>query len=196
MQPRGQKDFVDYYEVLQVSPSALPVTIRRVYHALVAHFHPDNPKTGNLDMFLQLNEAYRVLINPALRSEYDAERASRRIGGVLGVAGAEDAAISISCESDRRMSVLCLLSNRRRRFPDKPGISVLEFETMIDLTQDDLLFTLWYLKEKHLVEQNDSSDYVITADGVDYVEAHLPSQDVLYRLLKAGDTSRFTTVEP
>jgi len=191
VQPRTKEDFVDYYNILQVSPTAMPVTIRRVYRTLVAHFHPDNPDTGDLNTFLSLNEGYRVLINPVLRAEYDAERVSRRIG-VLGVAGAEDAAVDIKGEGDRRMSILCLLSNRRRRSPDRPGISVLEFEKSMGLEQEDLLFTLWYLKEKHLVDQDHSSDYTITAEGVDYVEEQLPSHDVLHRLLKAGDSLRAT----
>lgn len=192
MQSQNEGSFVDYYDLLQVSPSAMPVTIRRVYRTLVAHFHPDNPETGDLNMFLRLNEAYRVLINPVLRAEYDAERLTRRIG-ILGVAGAEDAALDIKSESDRRMSILCLLSNRRRKSPSRPGISVLEFEKMMALAEEDLLFTLWYLKEKRLVDQDHQSDYTITADGVDYVEAQLPSHDILYKLLKAGESARTTS---
>jgi curved DNA-binding protein len=36
----------DYYEVLQVSTSADPDTITRVYRLLAQRFHPDNQKTG------------------------------------------------------------------------------------------------------------------------------------------------------
>ena len=38
---------LDYYDVLQVSPSAEPDTIHRVYRLLAQRFHPDNKETGN-----------------------------------------------------------------------------------------------------------------------------------------------------
>jgi len=35
------------------------------------------------------------------------------------------------------------------------------------------MFTIWYLKDKQYVRQDDRSDFLITAEGVDYVEANL-----------------------
>jgi len=55
--------------------------------------------------------------------------------------------------------------------------------------REHLMFTLWYLKEQNCVRQDENSDYVITGAGVDYVEAHLPSNKLLYRLLNAADSS-------
>src|SRR4051812_13398865 len=39
--------FVDYYELLQISPNAEPETIHRVYKMLAQRYHPDNPETGD-----------------------------------------------------------------------------------------------------------------------------------------------------
>ena len=38
-----------------------------------------------------------------------------------------------------------------------------------------------------------SSDYVITGDGVDYVEANLPSNKILYKLLGAAESGATRT---
>ena len=57
---------------------------------------------------------------------------------------------------------------------------------------------MWYLKEHNCVRQDEASDYVITGEGVDYVETHLPSNKLFYRLVKAAEdgTARAATREP
>jgi len=54
-----------------------------------------------------------------------------------------------------------------------------------------------HLRERNCVRQDEHSDYVITGEGVDYVESHLPSNKLLYRLLKAAEsgTTRATSKE-
>jgi hypothetical protein len=47
---------------------------------------------------------------------------------------------------------------------------------------------MWYLKEQNLLRSDENSDLVITGPGVDYVETHLPSNRLLYRLLKAAES--------
>ena len=61
----------DYYEVLQVSPSAEPETIHRVYRLLAQRYHPDNQQSGNAERFRILHEAYTVLNEPERRARYD-----------------------------------------------------------------------------------------------------------------------------
>ena len=46
---------------------------------------------------------------------------------------------------------------------------------------------LQWLKERGYVRQDENSDYVITGDGADYVESHLPTNQLLHRLLKAAE---------
>jgi hypothetical protein len=86
------------------------------------------------------------------------------------------------------MGILCLLYSRRRSNPDDPGLSLLEFETMMSFPREHLMFTMWYLKEQSYARQDEKSDYLITGPGVDYVESHLPSNRILYKLLKAGES--------
>ena len=40
--------FVDFHEVLQISPKADGETIQRVYRLLALRYHPDNRETGTL----------------------------------------------------------------------------------------------------------------------------------------------------
>ena len=67
---------VDYYRILQVRRDAEQVVIERAYKALSLKYHPDvtNPaQRESATRRMQLiNEAYRVLRDPALRRRYDA----------------------------------------------------------------------------------------------------------------------------
>ena len=63
---------LDHYETLQISPSAEPDTIHRVYRLLAQRFHPDNGETGNATRFRLVCEAYEVLSDPERRAQYDA----------------------------------------------------------------------------------------------------------------------------
>jgi curved DNA-binding protein CbpA/uncharacterized protein YraI len=66
---------LDYYDVLQVSSNADMEVIQAAYRTLARKFHPDanGPEASNDKMKL-VNEAYRVLSDPRLRSEYDDRR--------------------------------------------------------------------------------------------------------------------------
>jgi hypothetical protein len=64
---------VSYYDILGLSPSATALEIRAAYRQLAFDLHPDrNAGNPNADaMLCEINEAYRVLSDPTLRSEYD-----------------------------------------------------------------------------------------------------------------------------
>jgi curved DNA-binding protein CbpA len=185
--PTAGSPFIDYYELMQISPNAERETIQRVYHMLARRYHPDQPNTADMERFLLLNEAYEILGNPARRAEYDATHHARHLEP-LDVFNLREFSLGIDGEANRRMGILCLAYNRRRANPDDPGISLLEFESLMSFPREHLLFTLWYLKEKGFLQQNPDSDFLISSTGVDYVEEHLPSHEVLYRLLKAAES--------
>ena len=183
----SQPDFTDYYELLQISPNAENETIQRVYKMLAARYHPDNPETGDVAKFVLLTEAHHVLASPELRNEYDLQH-QLHFAEPIGVFEMKEFAAGIDGEANRRMGILCLLYNRRRSNPDDPGLSLLEFESMMSFPREHLMFTMWYLKERNCLRQDEASDFVITGDGVDYVESHLPSHNLLYKLLKAAES--------
>lgn len=182
-----EKPFVDYYELLQISPNAELETIKRVYRLLAARYHPDNPETADYERFVLLNDANRILSDPETRAAYDLTYRAKR-EEPLSIFNLKDFAVGIDGEGNRRMGILCLLYTRRRSNDEKPGISMLEFESLMSFPREHLMFTVWYLQSKGLIKRGEESDYAITAEGVDYVEEHLPSDNVLYRLLKAAET--------
>ena len=183
----GDEAFVDYYELMQISPNAEPETIKRVYRMLAARYHPDNTETANYDLFVLLNEGHRILSDPAARAAYDLTYQSKS-EEPLGIFNLKEFATGIDGESNRRMGILSLLYTRRRSNDEKPGMSLLEFESLMSLPREHLMFTVWYLRSKGFIRSGEESDYAITAEGVDYVEEHLPNNTVLYHLLKAAET--------
>lgn len=66
----------DYYSILGVSPSATDSEIKKAYHALVTKWHPDNNNNSSESntKMAELGEAYKVLGDAKLRSEYDSSR--------------------------------------------------------------------------------------------------------------------------
>lgn len=184
--------FIDYYELLQISPNAELETIQRVYKLLAARHHPDNIETGDLDKFLTLKRAFETLTNPRLRGEYDALYQQRNTAPIE-IFELKEFSIGIEGEANRRLGILCLLYTRRRSNPDDPGLSMLEFESKMSVPREHLLFTMWYLREHNYLRQDEASDYVITGEGVDYVETHLPSNQLIRRLLKAAESGATAT---
>src|ERR1019366_9497441 len=70
--------FVDYYEVLQISPNADVETVRRVYRMQAQRFHPDNLDSGNGEAFRKISTAYEVLNDPQRREKILSLLYSRR----------------------------------------------------------------------------------------------------------------------
>jgi curved DNA-binding protein CbpA len=183
-------DTVDYYEVLQISPNADSETIHRVYRLMAARFHPDNPTTGNQERFVRLGEAYKVLCDQARRSAHDAALASSR-GRALAVFGQPVFGDGVDGEKNRRLGILSLLYHQRRIHEERPGLSVLEIEEMMAFPREYLQFTLWYLKSKDYIQLTDaSSDFMVTARGVDYLESRAARSSVVRDLLAAGSGAR------
>lgn len=68
--------FIDYYQVLQVRRDAEQEVIERAYKALSLKYHPDvatpTQRQSATRRMQIINEAYRVLRDPAARRRYDA----------------------------------------------------------------------------------------------------------------------------
>jgi curved DNA-binding protein len=62
----------DYYATLGVDRTATDSDIKRAYRRLASQHHPD--KGGSTEKFQAIEEAYRVLSDPAARREYDNPR--------------------------------------------------------------------------------------------------------------------------
>src|ERR1051325_459977 len=113
--------FVDFYEVLQISPNAELTTIQRVYRMLASRYHPDNPATGDTDRFVLLQQAYEVLSDAEQRSTYNEEYKLQRVQP-LPVFARKEFIVGIEAEGNRRLGILCLLYNRRRDDTNHPSM--------------------------------------------------------------------------
>jgi len=187
--PGGDTDFegTDFYEILQINPSADPETIHRVFRIMAARFHPDNPETGNEQKFLELSLAHAVLSNPERRAEYDEFR-KLRAEDPIAVFKHKEFVVGVEAEQNRRLGVLSLLYNHRRVDPDHPGVSLLELEQKMDLPREHLSFAMWYLRSKQLVTLADNSDYALTAEGADFLEKDAGNNEILASLLTRGNS--------
>ncbi len=69
-------DFQDYYEILQVSPSAEPEVIKAAYLKLSQKYHPDHNSNDPLakDRMQQINKAFDALSDPIKRKKHDLDR--------------------------------------------------------------------------------------------------------------------------
>jgi curved DNA-binding protein len=176
----------DYYEVLQVSTSADPDTITRVYRLLAQRFHPDNQKTGNEARFRMILEAYTCLSDPEKRAKYDiAHEQLRQDRWRLVTAGAE-VENDFEMEQVVRLTVLELLYTKRRLEADA-GISLLDLEKLIGRPREHLEFTLWFLTQKKFVTRDDKSRLVLTVEGAEYLEQSYSANLVQKRLRAAND---------
>lgn len=61
--------WIDFYEVLQVSPHADPEVIEGAYKRLAKKHHPD--LSGDSEKMKLINEAYAILRDPGKRAAYD-----------------------------------------------------------------------------------------------------------------------------
>lgn len=164
----AEETFIDYYEILQLSPNANSETVEKVFRLLAKRYHPDNKQTGNSDKFSLLSEAYRVLSNPEARAAYDVKYDKTRSHRWQIF---EEASASDGAETDRRMQqgVISLLYIARRRDTDDPGMGIFELERLLGCPEKHLEFHIWYLKEKGWIQRTDTGGFAITASGVDAV---------------------------
>ena len=177
---------VDYYEVLQVSDTAEPETINRVYRIFAQRYHPDNQETGNEARFREITEAYHILSNPERRAQYDATNQKRRKDRWRLVSEGAASENNFELEQAIRLTVLEALYTKRRVEPATPGIYLRELERMIGRPREHLEFTIWFLNQKKLINTDDSRMY-LTADGAEYLEDAYRSNIQRKRLQSSND---------
>jgi curved DNA-binding protein len=161
--------FVDYYELMQISPNADSDTVHRVYRMLAQRFHPDNRDSGNAEEFRQITEAYQILGDSTLRAAYDVRhKEARRLA--WKIFDQPHAAQGIEAERHKRHGVLEVLYRKRTMQPEQPAMSLRDLEDLLGVPKEHLEFTIWYLKEGQYVTRGDNGRVTITLRGVDLTE--------------------------
>jgi len=139
------------------------------------------------EKFRVLNDAYQILRDPAKRAEYD-KQFQVTATGPLPVFLGKEFADGIDSEAKIRIGVLCLLYSKRRANPDFAALSLLDMENIMAFPRERLLFALWYLRAKRFVVQDDRSSFIISADGVEYLESQLPTNQILYKIFRDSES--------
>ncbi len=189
--PNSKSEVVeDYYELLQISPTAQDGTIHRVFRYLAGLYHPDNPQTGDPDRFLQLNRAYKVLSDPESRAHYDAALKPGRNEPLQALAGV-DYMDGVEGEMNRRLAVLAVLYRKCRSNINDARVTLAQLERQMGFPREYLDFTTWYLKSKKYITREDNSDFALTAAGVDFVEENYSKIPLLRKMLNSGTSPLF-----
>jgi hypothetical protein len=162
-------NFIDYYELLQVSPNADDDTIQRVFRHLAMKYHPDHQNTPDDERFRRLVEAHKVLTDPESRAGYDAAYREYWNRKWKLVSESGDSA-SFNGDREMREQMLSLFYVQRRRAMASPGIGEYEIARLLRTPLELVEFHLWYLRAKGWVERLDSGMLAISAAGVDQVE--------------------------
>ncbi|OHV88276.1 J domain-containing protein [Mesorhizobium sp. ORS 3428] len=174
--------FVDYYEVLEISPNANSETIERIFRYFAMRYHPDNRETGNESRFSEIVEAHNTLKDPVKRAQYDVRYRDQLI---LRRELTEEAADPKSVERDSviQAKLLSLLYVKRRQDVNHPGIGDSELERLSGCPREHLEFHLWYLKAKGWICRIENGMLAITVEGIDRANSEHGREATATRLL-------------
>jgi hypothetical protein len=165
----SKTDFIDYYELLQVSSNADTDTIDRVFRHLAKKLHPDNKESADPERFRLIVEAHRTFSDPETRAGYDVKYQEYWNSKWKLASEATDGS-AYGGDREIRESLLSMLYVQRRRNMKKPGLGDYEMARLLCKPHEMVEFHVWYLKAKGWVERLDSGQLAISALGVDEVE--------------------------
>jgi curved DNA-binding protein CbpA len=79
----------DYYQILEIDPTATPEDIKKSFRSLSKKYHPDKTKNDKEaeEKFKLINEAYTVLSDAPKRQKYDMQRQYGESGANEALAG-------------------------------------------------------------------------------------------------------------
>jgi curved DNA-binding protein CbpA len=170
--------FQDHYEVLGVETNAELSTIERLHSELTQKFDPRNPETGDADKWEAVQLAFEVLSKPDTRKAFDKLKGVGEDKNNPKFSGIEFFE-TFGGEISLRSALLCVLYERRRNRPFTPSLSMRHLENMLTAGSDQLVFVLWYLKQRGLVSSDDKSSLQITMEGMDFLEINRPTAEAV-----------------
>ena len=188
-------EFVDYYEILEISPNADSGAIERMFRYLAQRYHPDNRDTGDRLRFDVVLEAHNTLKDPIKRAQYDIQHKNH---SGLHWRLAEEASDSKGIERDVGIQnkLLSILYVKRRQNIRDPGIGDLELERLLGCPAEHLEFHLWYLKEKGWIGRTENGMLAITVEGLDRANSKHDRITISKELLSDHSRTKGLHVKP
>jgi len=174
--------FQDHYAVLGIDPKSSSDVIQKAYSTLAAKHNPRGWDTPDAEKFEAITLAYEVLMDPSAKATFDSMRPGAQddtpqfSGHKFFVSGAG--------ERLRRRALLCIMYDRARNKPIRPGLSMRHLENMFNMTTEQLQFAIWYLKARGHAISDDKSNVQITVEGMDYIDENFPKPEEVLPLLK------------
>ena len=165
-------DFVNHYEILEISSSASFETVERVFRYLAKRYHPDSSEHGDIQKFAQIAEAYEVVGSPERRASFDLELNKQKAVEVE----LDKGAASIGDDTADRHRLLSLFYAQRRKDIKKPGLGINSVEQMMGIPVEVLDFHVWFFRERGWIQREEGGAISITADGVEKLEASAERQ--------------------
>lgn len=175
--------FQDHYVVLGIEPKSPNDVIQKAYSALAAKYNPRGYDSPDAEKFEAVTLAFEVLMDPSARATFDSMRPGAAQDDAPQFSGASFFNAGAG-EQSRRRAVLCVMYDRARHKPIRPGLSMRHLEGMMNLTTAELQFAIWYLKARGYASSDDKSNIQITVEGMDYIDQNFPSPDEILPLLK------------
>jgi curved DNA-binding protein len=160
--------FIDYYDLMQISPNADEETIQQIFRHLAKKWHPDH-KQSDSERFKLLVEAHKTLMNPERRAAYDLKY-QRFWDAKWNLAGDASDSRAIASDSEVREGLLSLYYVQRRNKMNEPGLGEMEVARLMRIPIHLIEFHIWYLKEKGWIQRLENGQFALTALGVDQVE--------------------------
>lgn len=181
--------FQDHYKVFGVDPKASTDEIHAAYRKQIDLYHPERGKSPDREKYEAAQLAFEVLSDPEGRKTFDSVRSG----------GEDEAECSFSGLSfftdmrkdvDRRNVILIALYDHKRQKPRTPAITRRQLDMLIRVGEEELQLAIWYLKDRGLMIVDDRSKMQITAAGMDYLQANLPTIEsvVPFLKLRAGES--------
>jgi curved DNA-binding protein len=168
----GSPDFIDYYSVLQVSPSCDAKTLELAYHRLAKACHPDHTGTADTTKFNELSEAYKVLRSPDQRAQYDLLFTNHNKKEWFEFFSDNDVGVDEKVplnDADDHARILMFLYRKRRESAQKAGVVGYYLQEMLKCSDEHFEFHKWYLKEKGFIVVTEDGTLAITIQGIDHV---------------------------
>ncbi|MBX7540007.1 J domain-containing protein [Qipengyuania sphaerica] len=166
------EDFVDLYALFEIEHAATRSEIDKAYRRLAQLYHPDHADTADVEKFQDITRAYKILKSASKRDKYD--RLYAEVNGVDAQPAQPrddiviDGATAVQ-DAELHEELLLALYKKRRENAREPGVMPYYLQRELGCSDESFEFHTWYLKSKGLIEISQSSEYMITIEGVDHV---------------------------